>query len=39
VNGAVVVDDAAMITVADLDTDGRVRLSAGRKRHALVRCR
>jgi tyrosyl-tRNA synthetase len=39
VNGAVVVDDAAMITVADLDTGGRVRLSAGRKRHAIVRCR
>ena len=39
VNGAVVVDEAAMITMADLDTDGRVRLSAGRKRHALVRCR
>jgi tyrosyl-tRNA synthetase len=39
VNGAVVVDEAAMITMADLDTDGRVRLSAGRKRHALVQCR
>jgi len=39
VNGAVVVDDEAMITMADLDADSRVRLSAGRKRHALVRCR
>jgi tyrosyl-tRNA synthetase len=39
VNGAVVVDDEAMITMADLDAEGRVRLSAGRKRHALVRCR
>jgi len=39
VNGAVVVDDEAMITMADLDADSRVRLSAGRKRHALVQCR
>jgi tyrosyl-tRNA synthetase len=39
VNGAVVADEGAVITIADLDTDGRVRLSAGRKRHALVRCR
>jgi len=39
VNGTVVVDDEAMITMADLDADSRVRLSAGRKRHALVRCR
>jgi len=36
VNGAVVSDEAATITAADLDGDGRIRLSAGRKRHAVV---
>ena len=38
VNGSVVQDEAAVVTVADLDADGRLRLAAGRKRHALVRC-
>ncbi len=39
VNGTVATDEAALVTAADLDGEGRVRLSAGRKRHALVRCR
>ncbi|ATB44010.1 tyrosine--tRNA ligase [Cystobacter fuscus] len=39
VNGTVVADEAALVTAADLDGEGRIRLSAGRKRHALVRCR
>ena len=38
VNGTVATDEAALVTTADLDGEGRVRLSAGRKRHALVRC-
>ncbi|MGQ9368367.1 tyrosine--tRNA ligase [Azospirillum sp. ST 5-10] len=39
VNGTVVADAAAAVTPADLDADGRLRLAAGRKRHAVVRCR
>ncbi|MBP2314916.1 tyrosine--tRNA ligase [Azospirillum soli] len=39
VNGNVASDEAALVTTADLDGEGRVRLSAGRKRHALLRCR
>ncbi|OJH40656.1 S4 domain-containing protein [Cystobacter ferrugineus] len=38
VNGTVVADEAALVTAADLDSEGRIRLSAGRKRHALIRC-
>ncbi|WP_029007011.1 tyrosine--tRNA ligase [Azospirillum halopraeferens] len=36
-NGAVVTGEAAVLTTADLSADGSARLSAGRKRHALVR--
>ncbi|WP_207458108.1 tyrosine--tRNA ligase [Azospirillum sp. SYSU D00513] len=36
VNGEVVTDEAALAGLAELDADGRIRLSAGRKRHALV---
>ncbi|NUB07885.1 tyrosine--tRNA ligase [Azospirillum sp. Vi22] len=39
VNGAPVTDEAALLTAADLDGEGLIRLSAGRKRHALVRVR
>ena len=39
VNGAPVTDEAALLTLEDLDDDGQVRLSAGRKRHALLRVR
>ncbi|RIV99100.1 tyrosine--tRNA ligase [Azospirillum brasilense] len=44
VNGTPVTDEAALLTPADLDGanpdgDGLIRLSAGRKRHALVRVR
>jgi tyrosyl-tRNA synthetase len=36
-NDAVVKDEARIVGLADLDPDGAVKLSAGRKRHALVR--
>ncbi|ALJ36727.1 tyrosine--tRNA ligase [Azospirillum brasilense] len=44
VNGTPVTDEAALLTPANLDGanpdgDGLIRLSAGRKRHALVRVR
>ncbi|TWA87847.1 tyrosyl-tRNA synthetase [Azospirillum brasilense] len=39
VNGTPVTDEAALLTAADLDGEGLIRLSAGRKRHALVRVR
>ncbi|WP_353860293.1 tyrosine--tRNA ligase [Azospirillum formosense] len=39
VNGSPVTDEAALLTLGDLDGDGQVRLSAGRKRHALLRVR
>ena len=39
VNGTPVTDEAALLTLADLDGEGRIRLSAGRKRHALVQAR
>ncbi len=38
VKGVVVSDEAAVVGVADLDEDDRVMISAGRKRHAVVRC-
>ncbi|MGY0778938.1 tyrosine--tRNA ligase [Azospirillum argentinense] len=39
VNGTPVTDEAALLNTADLDGEGLIRLSAGRKRHALVRVR
>ncbi|HYD99956.1 MAG TPA: tyrosine--tRNA ligase [Alphaproteobacteria bacterium] len=39
VNGAVVTDEGALVTAADLGGDGRATLSAGRKRHALLTVR
>ena len=37
INDAVVEDEARKLTLADLNADGLIKLSAGRKRHALVR--
>jgi tyrosyl-tRNA synthetase len=37
VNDAVLSDETRRLTLADLGTDGAIKLSAGRKRHALVR--
>jgi tyrosyl-tRNA synthetase len=37
VNDAVLSDESRRLTLADLDADGVIKLSAGRKRHALVR--
>ncbi len=37
VNGQPLADDASLVTRADVTPDGYVKLSAGRKRHALVR--
>jgi tyrosyl-tRNA synthetase len=37
INDAVVEDEARLLTLADLNADGLIKLSAGRKRHALVR--
>ncbi|AWJ87083.1 tyrosine--tRNA ligase (plasmid) [Azospirillum sp. TSH58] len=39
VNGTLVTDEAALLTLGDLDGEGLIRLSAGRKRHALVQAR
>ncbi|HYC04396.1 MAG TPA: tyrosine--tRNA ligase [Azospirillaceae bacterium] len=36
-NDAAVSDEAAKVTLADLTADGVIKLSAGKKRHALVR--
>ncbi|WP_029007707.1 tyrosine--tRNA ligase [Azospirillum halopraeferens] len=36
-NDAALADEAARATLADLDGDGVIKLSAGRKRHALVK--
>jgi tyrosyl-tRNA synthetase len=36
-NDKVVASELQPVSLADLDADGRVKLSAGRKRHALVR--
>lgn len=38
-NNAVVTDEAAKVTAADIDDGGIAKLSAGRKRHAIVRRR
>jgi tyrosyl-tRNA synthetase len=37
VNDTVITDEKRMITVADLNAEGVVKLSAGKKRHALIR--
>ena len=37
VNDAVVPGELHPVTVGDLDAEGRIKLSAGRKRHALIR--
>ncbi|HZT89872.1 MAG TPA: tyrosine--tRNA ligase [Stellaceae bacterium] len=37
VNDAVVSGETQSVSLADLDAQGRIKLSAGRKRHALVR--
>ncbi|MCP1335691.1 tyrosine--tRNA ligase [Futiania mangrovi] len=37
VNDALVSDEAGLIGPADLDTEGRVKLSSGKKRHALLK--
>ncbi len=38
-NGTAVDDELRTVTTADIGTDGMLKLSAGRKRHALVRVR
>jgi tyrosyl-tRNA synthetase len=38
-NDATVVDEARIVSAADLGRDGTVKLSAGKKRHALLRLR
>lgn len=37
VNNVAIADETRPVTVADLDSSGLIKLSAGRKRHALVR--
>jgi len=39
VNGRAITDDAALVTAADLQAEGYIKLSAGRKKHAIVRAR
>jgi len=39
INNVSLTEETRMITPADLDADGTVKLSAGKKRHALVRLR
>jgi tyrosyl-tRNA synthetase len=36
-NDAAIGDETRMVTLADLNAEGEIKLSAGRKRHALVR--
>ncbi len=36
-NDAVIADEARLVTLADLGAEGAVKLSAGRKRHVLIR--
>ena len=37
INDSVITDESRRLTLADLNADGVIKLSAGRKRHALVR--
>jgi tyrosyl-tRNA synthetase len=39
VNGEAIADDAAVLTTADMTREGYIKLSAGKKKHALVRPR
>jgi len=39
VNGEAIADDAAVLTAADVTREGYIKLSAGKKKHALVRPR
>ncbi len=39
VNGEALADDAAVLTAADVTREGYIKLSAGKKKHALVRPR
>lgn len=39
INGEAIADDAAVITLTDVTGEGYVKLSAGKKKHALVRPR
>jgi tyrosyl-tRNA synthetase len=39
VNGEAIADDAAILTSADVTREGYIKLSAGKKKHALVRPR
>ncbi len=39
VNGEAIADDAAVLTSADVTREGYIKLSAGKKKHALVRPR
>jgi tyrosyl-tRNA synthetase len=36
VNGKALTDDAAVLTLADVTADGYIKLSAGKKKHALI---
>jgi len=36
-NGAPIQDEQRMVSLTDLDGEGRIKLSAGRKRHAVIR--
>ena len=35
-NDEKIADEKAMLTLDDLDSDGRIKLSAGKKRHYLI---
>ena len=37
INDQAVTDEKRTLTLADLDADGVIKLSAGRKRHALIK--
>ena len=37
INGNIVTDEMQMITIDDLDSDGVIKLSAGKKRHAIIK--
>ena len=36
-NDAAVADETRLVTLADIDAQGIIKLSAGKKRHAVVR--
>jgi Tyrosyl-tRNA synthetase len=39
VNGEAIADDAVVLTAADVTREGYIKLSAGKKKHALIRPR